>query len=136
MADRTTEELDAVFAALADPTRRAIVARLAKREASVSDLAAPFDMSLPGVTKHLAVLEQGWGPGEFTTPHAGVDLRPGGKYVLVMQLPGGDPMRLAGRYREVEPPERLVYTWRWESGNPDTTESVVTVEFHDLDGRT
>ena len=58
MADRTTEELDAVFAALADPTRRAIVARLAKGEASVSDLAAPFDMSLPGVTKHLAVLER------------------------------------------------------------------------------
>jgi uncharacterized protein YndB with AHSA1/START domain len=81
-------------------------------------------------------LKQWWGPGEFTTPHAEVDLRPGGEYVLVMQLPGGEPMRLAGTYREVEPPERLVYTWRWESGNPDTTESVVTVEFRDAGGRT
>jgi DNA-binding transcriptional ArsR family regulator len=58
MPDGATGELDAVFAALADPTRRAIVAHLAKGEASVSDLAAPFDMSLPGVTKHLAVLER------------------------------------------------------------------------------
>jgi DNA-binding transcriptional ArsR family regulator len=51
-------DLDAVFAALADPTRRAIVARLAKGETTVSDLASPFDMSLPAVTKHLAVLER------------------------------------------------------------------------------
>ena len=50
--------LDAVFSALADPTRRAIVVRLAEREASVSELARPFDMSLPAVTKHLAVLER------------------------------------------------------------------------------
>jgi DNA-binding transcriptional ArsR family regulator len=49
--------LDAVFSALADPTRRAIVARLADGERSVSDLAEPFDISLPAVTKHLRVLE-------------------------------------------------------------------------------
>jgi DNA-binding transcriptional ArsR family regulator len=52
------ETLDAVFSALADPTRRAIVTRLAKGEASVSELAEPFDVSLPAVTKHLAVLER------------------------------------------------------------------------------
>lgn len=52
------EALDAVFSALADPTRRAIVVRLAEGEASVSELAAPFDVSLPAVTKHLAVLER------------------------------------------------------------------------------
>jgi DNA-binding transcriptional ArsR family regulator len=52
------EELDVVFSALADPTRRAIVGRLAMGEASVSELAAPFDVSLPAVTKHLAVLER------------------------------------------------------------------------------
>jgi DNA-binding transcriptional ArsR family regulator len=51
-------ELDAVFSALSDPTRRAIVVRLAEGEASVSELAAPFDVSLPAVTKHLAVLER------------------------------------------------------------------------------
>ena len=53
-----TELLDRTFGALADPTRRAIVARLADGEATVSELAAPFDMSLPAVSKHLKVLER------------------------------------------------------------------------------
>ena len=53
-----TDPLSAKFAALADPTRRAILARLCEGEASVSDLAAPFDMSLPAVSKHLKVLEK------------------------------------------------------------------------------
>jgi DNA-binding transcriptional ArsR family regulator len=51
-------ELDATFAALADPTRRAILARLARGEASVLELAEPFDMSQPAISKHLKVLEQ------------------------------------------------------------------------------
>jgi len=51
------DQLSATFAALADPTRRAILARLANGEASVTELAAPFQMSLPGVSKHLKVLE-------------------------------------------------------------------------------
>ena len=50
--------LDVVFAALADPTRRAILARLVKGEASVNALAEPFAMSLPAVSKHLKVLER------------------------------------------------------------------------------
>jgi DNA-binding transcriptional ArsR family regulator len=50
--------LDATFAALADPTRRAILARLAAGDASVMELAAPFDMSQPAVSKHLKVLER------------------------------------------------------------------------------
>ncbi|GAC1362147.1 MAG: metalloregulator ArsR/SmtB family transcription factor [Actinomycetota bacterium] len=50
--------LDRAFAALADPTRRAIVARLALGEASVTELAEPFQMSLPAVSKHLKVLER------------------------------------------------------------------------------
>jgi DNA-binding transcriptional ArsR family regulator len=49
--------LDVTFAALADPTRRAILARLASGEASVSELAQPFDMSQPAISKHLKVLE-------------------------------------------------------------------------------
>jgi DNA-binding transcriptional ArsR family regulator len=53
-----TDTLDATFAALADPTRRAILARLASGEASVNELAEPFDMTLPGVSKHLKVLER------------------------------------------------------------------------------
>ncbi len=51
-------QLDATFAALADPTRRAILARLAKGEASVTDLAEPFAMSQPAISKHLKVLER------------------------------------------------------------------------------
>jgi DNA-binding transcriptional ArsR family regulator len=51
-------ELDATFAALSDATRRGILARLAQGEASVSDLAAPYDISLPAVSKHLRVLER------------------------------------------------------------------------------
>src|ERR1700710_2258669 len=50
--------LDATFAALADPTRRAIVVRLAAGDATVNELAEPFDMSLPGISKHLEVLER------------------------------------------------------------------------------
>jgi DNA-binding transcriptional ArsR family regulator len=52
-----TSQLDAVFAALADPTRRAIVARLAQGETSVGELAKPFKISGPAVTKHLKVLQ-------------------------------------------------------------------------------
>jgi DNA-binding transcriptional ArsR family regulator len=51
-------QLDATFAALADPTRRAILARLAKGEASVLELAEPFEMSQPAISKHLKVLER------------------------------------------------------------------------------
>ena len=54
----TPGELDATFAALADPTRRAILARLASGEASVQELAAPFAMSQPAISKHLKVLER------------------------------------------------------------------------------
>jgi DNA-binding transcriptional ArsR family regulator len=54
----TQDHLSSTFAALADPTRRAILARLTSGEASVNELAEPFDMSLPAVCKHLRVLER------------------------------------------------------------------------------
>lgn len=54
----TTDQLSATFAALADPTRRAILARLSRREMPVTELARPFKMSLPAVSKHLKVLER------------------------------------------------------------------------------
>ena len=53
-----TDRLSTTFAALADPTRRAILARLTLGETSVSELAEPFDMSLPAISKHLKVLER------------------------------------------------------------------------------
>lgn len=52
------DRLSSTFAALADPTRRAILARLALGESSVTELAAPFDMSMPAISKHLKVLER------------------------------------------------------------------------------
>ncbi len=54
-----TDPLSATFSALADPTRRAILARLATGEATVTELAEPFEISMPAVSKHLKVLEQG-----------------------------------------------------------------------------
>lgn len=53
-----SDQLSTTFAALADPTRRAILARLTSGEASVTELAEPFDMSLPAISKHLKVLER------------------------------------------------------------------------------
>ena len=82
-------------------------------------------------------IRQWWGPGEFTCPEAEVDLRPGGRYRLAMQPTAGEPFIVGGTYREVEPPVRLVYTWRWESGPAaDGSESLVTVDFHAREGKT
>ena len=58
MSKIQSDQLSVTFAALADPTRRAILARLAQGEASVTELAKPFDLSLPGVSKHLKVLQR------------------------------------------------------------------------------
>jgi len=55
---RQVDRLSTVFAALADPTRRAILARLAEGEAAVGELAEPFDLSLPAISKHLKVLQK------------------------------------------------------------------------------
>lgn len=58
MVDKYSERLDAVFRALADPTRRAMLHELAARPRSVGELAAPFDISLAGVSKHIQMLER------------------------------------------------------------------------------
>jgi uncharacterized protein YndB with AHSA1/START domain len=74
-------------------------------------------------------LKKWWGPPGYSTPSAEVDLRVGGKYRLGMRkLPDGELFYLTGTYRDVRPPERLVYTWRWEA-NPEMGETLVTVEF-------
>jgi uncharacterized protein YndB with AHSA1/START domain len=79
------------------------------------------------------LLKQWWGPGLFETVAAEVDLTVGGRYELLLE-PGS--MRLVGEFREVRPPERLVYTWRWVEGVPDTRDSLVTVEFRDAGAQT
>src|ERR1700756_4036570 len=58
MSKVAVDKLSVTFAALADPTRRAILARLSQGEASVTELAKPFDLSLPGISKHLKVLQR------------------------------------------------------------------------------
>ena len=77
-----------------------------------------------------------FGGGIGTTESAAVDLRVGGTYRLTTQTKGR-VFAVEGVYREVEPPRRLVYTWRWDSPEIDGGhESLVTVEFRDLDGAT
>lgn len=58
MTDPSSANLDAVFAALADPTRRAILTQLTRGDASVNEIASPFEMSQPAISKHLKVLER------------------------------------------------------------------------------
>jgi DNA-binding transcriptional ArsR family regulator len=86
---RYYDELDAVLRALADPTRRAIVERLAKSPAVVSELAAPFTMALPSLLQHLGVLENA---GLITSEKHGrvrtVSLRPGALDVVHLWLGG------------------------------------------------
>ena len=81
-------------------------------------------------------LKKWWGPPGYATPSVEVDLRAGGKYRLGMRkLPDGLIFYLAGTYREVRPPEKLVYTWQWEA-KPELGDTLVTVEFHDRGGST
>jgi uncharacterized protein YndB with AHSA1/START domain len=77
-------------------------------------------------------LAKWWGPHGFTTPSAEVDLRVGGRYRFAMQPPEGDLFYLTGEFREVDPPARLVYTFRWEDPTPDDRETVVTLLLRDL----
>jgi len=98
-------------------------------------IAAPRDRVFAAWTDP-GMLRQWWGPGDFTCPEAHVDLRPGGDYRLVMKAPQGPESIVTGTYEAVEPPARLVYTWRWAGGPPSDPESLVTVEFADVDGDT
>ena len=78
-----------------------------------------------------AELARWWGPQGFTTPEIDLDLRVGGRYRFGMQPPDGELFYLSGEFREVEPPERLVYTFRWEEPDPDDRETLVTMSLRD-----
>jgi len=175
----TVSRLDATFAALADPTRRAILARLAAGEAGVMELARPFAMSQPAISKHLKVLERAglvsrgrrgqtrpcelnirrtfnaprelvfrawtepqllaqWScPRGYTFSENRGELRVGGTFSARMRSPEGTEHRLRGVYREIVPPERLVFTHCWvdEQGAPGP-ETLVTVTLAEHGGRT
>src|SRR5438132_1341074 len=121
-----TDRLSVTFAAIADPTRRAILARLASGEATVTELAKPFDMTLPAVSKHLKVLEE-------------ADVRVGGALRIDMRGPAGEPFNGAvfpgrGVYREVVPNERLVFTMEPEIAGQTLPAVVMSVRFEDAAG--
>jgi len=68
----------------------------------------------------------------FKTPIAEVDLQVGSPYRIGMQPPGGDAVLIAGGvYQQISPPEKLVFTWRWETPDPNEPETLVTVEFYE-----
>jgi uncharacterized protein YndB with AHSA1/START domain len=73
-----------------------------------------------------------WGPSGFTVPGIELDLRVGGGYRIAMQPPEGDLFHLAGEFREVDPPSRLAYTFRWEDPDPDDRETVATLTLNEL----
>lgn len=77
-------------------------------------------------------LARWWGPKGFTAPGVEVDLRVGGSYRIAMQPPEGGLFHLSGEFREVDPPTRLAYTFRWEEPDPDDRETVVTLSLEDL----
>ena len=69
------------------------------------------------------------GPEGFTTPHHEMDLRPGGRYRACLRSPEGEDHWVAGVYREIQPPVRLVMTHAWENSDPPGPETLVTVTF-------
>jgi uncharacterized protein YndB with AHSA1/START domain len=77
-----------------------------------------------------AMLKKWLGPAGGSTPVAQIDLRVGGKYRLGMQFPEEDIFYVSGTYREIQPPEKLVFTWRWEKPDMDCGETLVTIEFY------
>lgn len=80
-----------------------------------------------GMLTEPAEVARWWGPVGFTMPEVRVDLRVGGGYRFTMQPPEGDRFHLTGEFREVDPPARLVYTFRYEEPTADDRETVVTV---------
>lgn len=72
-----------------------------------------------------AELVKWWGPRGFTLPEVELDLRVGGRYRFAMKPPDGDVFHLSGELREIDPPSRLVYTFRWDEPHPDDRETLV-----------
>jgi uncharacterized protein YndB with AHSA1/START domain len=78
------------------------------------------------------LLAQWFGPKGYTATRVEVDLRVGGSYRIELQPPDGDAFSLGGDFREVDPPTRLVYTFRYDDPDPDDRETTVTFALDDL----
>ena len=94
-------------------------------------LPAPREFEFTALTEPRE-LAKWWGPRGFTSPSVELDVRVGGSYRIAMQPPDGELFYLAGEFREVDPPGRLAYTFRWEDPDPDDRETVVTLSLADL----
>jgi uncharacterized protein YndB with AHSA1/START domain len=81
-------------------------------------------------------LAKWWGPRGFATPSVQFHPRVGGCYRIAMQPPDGDLFHLSGEFREVRPPARLAYTFRWDPPDPDDRQTVVTLSLEDRGERT
>ena len=81
-------------------------------------------------------LAKWWGPRGFTAPSVEFDPRVGRGYRIGMQPPSGDLFYLSGEFREVDPPARLAYTFRWDPPSPDDRQTLVTVSLQDRGQRT
>ena len=83
-----------------------------------------------------AELATWWGPHGFTTPEIVLDLRAGGSYRFTMQPPEGKAFHLSGDFVEVQPPDRLSFTFRWDEPDPDDRETVVDLSLDSVGGAT
>lgn len=81
-------------------------------------------------------LRKWWGPEGFTVPSLDFQARVGESYRIHMQPPEGDPFDLVGEFREVEPPDRIAFTFVWEDPDPDDVETTAELSFRDVDGST
>ena len=93
-------------------------------------LPAPRSAVFAACTKP-ELLAEWWGPRDFRAPSIELDVRVGGRYRIAMQPPEGELFYLTGEFRELDPPSRLAYTFRWENPDPDDRETVVTLVFRD-----
>jgi uncharacterized protein YndB with AHSA1/START domain len=107
----------------------ALVLRLSR------SFAAPRDRVFRAFTSP-AQLAKWWGPKGFTVPACTLDVRVGGAWRTVMRSPEGKDHIVSGVYREIVPPERLVFTWGWEEDGARGHETVVTIELFETPGGT
>jgi len=77
-----------------------------------------------------------WGPAGFTSPSVDFEPRVGHRYRIEMKPPQGDPFRLAGEFREVDPPARLAFTFEWEPPDPDDRETLAALSLEESGNET
>jgi uncharacterized protein YndB with AHSA1/START domain len=83
-----------------------------------------------------AELARWWGPNGFSTPEIELDLRVGGRYRFAMQPPDGELFYLQGEFVELDPPNLVAYTFRWEDPDPDDVETVAKLTLREVEGGT